>query len=180
MEDALAEKADVCAVNKKVNYDQFEQAYDELTRNIDETLAKLTQQEALWQQTLDEIQNEIANKLDKADLRPLKDYVNAKLKQLQDRLRALAALKRDAEAAGTKSRFLRNVNCISCDKDVIMRKELDTSLFPPKPGLPPTKSMAPYLAYELDALRKQQRCMPQGRDLNQFENMMSSPKKPDK
>ncbi|XP_025833108.1 uncharacterized protein LOC108734577 isoform X2 [Agrilus planipennis] len=74
----------------------------------------------------------------------------------------------------------RNVNCISCDKDVIMRKELDTSLFPPKPGLPPTKSMAPYLAYELDALRKQQRCMPQGRDLNQFENMMSSPKKPDK
>ncbi|XP_025833112.1 glutamine-rich protein 2-like [Agrilus planipennis] len=107
MEDALAEKADVCAVNKKVNYDQFEQAYDELTRNIDETLAKLTQQEALWQQTLDEIQNEIANKLDKADLRPLKDYVNAKLKQLQDRLRALAALKRDAEAAGTKSRFLR-------------------------------------------------------------------------
>lgn len=51
----------------------------------------------------------------------------------------------------------RNVQCISCDKDVVMRKEMDPSLFPQPYALPPSRSMGPYLAYELDALRKQQK-----------------------
>ncbi|KAF2896223.1 hypothetical protein ILUMI_09953 [Ignelater luminosus] len=176
LEDALADKADTCAVNRKVSHDQFDAACDDLSRGIEDALSKLTQQEQLWQQALDDIQREIENKLDKMELTPLRDFVHNKLKMLQERVKALAALKKETEAAGTKSKFLRNVNCISCDKDVIMRKQMDPSLLPPPPALPPTKSMGPYLAYELDALRKQQKCLPHGRNMNHFESAITGAK----
>lgn len=44
LEDALADKADACAINRKVSHDQFDTACDELSRGIEEALAKLTQQ----------------------------------------------------------------------------------------------------------------------------------------
>lgn len=91
------------------------------------------------------------------ELTPLRDFVNKKLKTLQEKMKALATMKKDQEAAGTKAKLLRNVNCISCDKDVVMRTEMDPSLMPKPVALPPTRSMGPYLAYELDALRKQQK-----------------------
>ncbi|GJQ71923.1 hypothetical protein Trydic_g3032 [Trypoxylus dichotomus] len=171
LEDALADKADACAINRKVSHDQFDTACDELSRGIEEALAKLTQQEELWQQALNEIQKEIGNKLDRMELGPLRDFVNNKLKMLQQRLKALTALKKETEAAGTK-KFLRNVNCISCDKDVVMRKEMDSSLYPQPYALPPSRSMGPYLAYELDALRKQQKSLPNSRNLNHFESAL--------
>ncbi|KAK5640727.1 hypothetical protein RI129_009274 [Pyrocoelia pectoralis] len=181
LEDALANKADTCAVNRKVSHDQFDAAYDDLSRNIEEALNKLLEQETLWQQALRDIQNEMEHKLDKDELGPLKDFIQNKIKMLQDRLKALAGLRKDTEAAGAKSKYLRDVNCISCDKDVVMRKEMDPSLMTPAPGLPPTKSMGPYLAYELDQLRKEQKGKEQksaayGRNMNHFENALSSAK----
>lgn len=43
------------------------------------------------------------------ELTPLRDFVNKKLKALQERLKALAAMKKDQEAAGTKTKILRQV-----------------------------------------------------------------------
>lgn len=42
--DALADKADACAVNRKVSHAQFESACDDLTRGIEDALGKLIQQ----------------------------------------------------------------------------------------------------------------------------------------
>ncbi|XP_031353727.1 uncharacterized protein LOC116178381 isoform X2 [Photinus pyralis] len=176
LEDALANKADACAVNKKVSHDQFDAACDDMARNIELALVKLREQETLWSQALEDIQTEIEHKLDKMELTPLRDFVHNKLKMLQDRLKALAALKQDTEAAGTKSKFLRNVNCISCDKDVVMRREMDPTQLPAPAALPPTKSIGPYLAYELDQLRKEQKCAPYGRNMNHFEIALNSTK----
>lgn len=64
-------------------------------------------QEALWQQALDDIQREIETKLDKMELSPIKDFFNNKLKQLQDNLKEMASLRREAQAAGTKKKLLR-------------------------------------------------------------------------
>ena len=111
----------------------------------------------MWQQALDSIQKEVGNKLDKMEVDPLRDFVNSKLKALQEKFKSLTALKREQEAAGTKTKLLRNVNCISCDKDVVMRREMDQSLKPKAYAMPPSRNMAPYLAYELDQLRKQQK-----------------------
>ncbi|KAJ8957401.1 hypothetical protein NQ318_004881, partial [Aromia moschata] len=176
LEDALADKADACMVNRKVSVEQFDATCGDMTRAIEDALAKLEEQHTLWTQALDEIQLNVGNKLDKAELAPMRDFINNKLKHLQDRLKSLASLKKDNEAAGTKSKFLRNVNCISCDKDVVMRKQVDSSLYPKPPALPPTRNMAPYLAYELDQLRKQEKCVPNSRNLNAFENAVHSAK----
>ncbi|KAJ8972014.1 hypothetical protein NQ314_000395 [Rhamnusium bicolor] len=174
LEDALADKADACQINKKVSLEQFDAACGDMSKAIEEALTKLTQQENLWSQALDDIQKDVGNKLDRMELTPLRDFINKKLKNLQEKFKALSALKKDAEAAGTRSRFLKNVNCISCDKEVIMRKEVDSSLYPKPYALPPTRSMGPYLAYELDQLRKQQKCVPASKNLNAFENAMQS------
>ncbi|XP_044252490.1 uncharacterized protein LOC123003652 [Tribolium madens] len=174
LEDALGEKADACMINRKVSHDQFDAACDDLYRGIEEALSKLEEQEEMWHQALDSIQREVGNKLDKMEVDPLRDFVNSKLKALQEKFKSLSALKREQEAAGTKTRFLRNVNCISCDKDVIMRKEMDVSLKPKAYAMPANRNMAPYLAYELDQLRKQQKCVPNSKNLNFIESALKT------
>lgn len=64
-------------------------------------------QEALWQQALDDIQREIDAKLDKMELSPVKAFFNSKLQMLQENLKQMASLRKEAEAAGTKRRLLR-------------------------------------------------------------------------
>lgn len=87
----------------------------------------------------------------------MRDFVNNKITRLQEKLKSLIALKKEQEAAGSKSRFLRNVNCISCDKDVIMKKFNEFPTVPMPESMPGNRSMRPYLSYELDAVRKQKK-----------------------
>lgn len=108
LEDALADKADAQVVNRKVSHDQFDAACDDLARGLEDAIAKLGQQESIWQQALDEVQREIEGKLDKIEISPLKDFVNNRLKTLQEKLKSLAEMRRDNEAAGAK-RMLRRV-----------------------------------------------------------------------
>ncbi|RZC33511.1 intracellular protein transport protein USO1-like [Asbolus verrucosus] len=174
LEDALGDKADACQINRKVSHDQFDAACDDLSRGIEEALTKLQEQEEMWHQALESIQKDVGNKLDRMEVDPLRDFVNAKLKALQEKFKSLTALKREQEAAGTKSKFLKNVNCISCDKDVVMRKEMDPTLKPRPYAMPPSRNMAPYLAYELDQLRKQQKCVPGSKNMNFFESALKA------
>ncbi|KAK2579363.1 hypothetical protein KPH14_000983 [Odynerus spinipes] len=166
LEDALADKADAQAVNRKVSHDQFDAACDDLARGLEEAINKLGKQESIWQQALDEVQREIEGKVDKIEITPLREFVNNKLKSLQDKMKRIAEMRREAEAAGTK-RVLRDVQCISCDKDVVMRVE-ESGKFE-TPPMPCTMSMKPYLTYELDQVRKQQRRLPHSRNMIQFE-----------
>lgn len=61
----------------------------------------------------------------------------------------------------------RDVQCISCDKDVVMRMD-GVPRFKVE-TLPCTTSMKPYLTYELDQVRKQHRKLPHSRNMIQFE-----------
>ncbi|XP_044759238.1 uncharacterized protein LOC123316976 isoform X2 [Coccinella septempunctata] len=171
IEGQLADKVDICMINRKVSHEQFDATCTDLTKGIEDALEKLTKQEELWQQALSDIQSEVGAKLDKMELGPLKEFITSKLGVLQSKLKALSKLKKEQEAAGTKAALLKDVKCISCDQDVVMRKHMDPSLFPQPPALPPTKTMAPYLAYELDQLRKQQKNLNASRNLNHFEQI---------
>ncbi|XP_046819422.1 glutamine-rich protein 2-like [Vespa crabro] len=166
LEDALADKADAYTVNRKVSHDQFDAACDDLTRGLEEAISKLGKQESIWHQALDEVQKEIEGKVDKIEITPLRDFVNSRLKSLQEKMKRMAEMRREAEAAGTK-KLLRDVQCISCDKEVVMRTE-ETGKFE-APPMPCTMSMKPYLTYELDQVRKQQRRLPHSRNMIQFE-----------
>ncbi|XP_075983889.1 uncharacterized protein LOC142981698 [Anticarsia gemmatalis] len=170
MVEALADKADLRMLARKVSHDQFEMACDDLSRGLEHALGKLNVQESLWQQALDDIQREIETKLDKIELSPVKEFFNAKLKQLQENLKQMAALRREAEAAGTKKRLLSNVNCISCDAKAVMNMEPSPPTGSSKP-LPATMSMKPYLSYELDAIRKSQASNLPQRNMHDWENI---------
>ncbi|KAJ8734902.1 hypothetical protein PYW08_014152 [Mythimna loreyi] len=180
MVEALADKADLRMLARKVSHDQFENACDDLSKGLEHALGKLNVQESLWQQALDDIQREIEQKLDKMELSPVKDFFNNKLKQLQENLKAMAALRREAEAAGTKRRLLRDVNCISCDAKAVMAMDAP----PPQPAkpLPANLSMKPYLSYELDAIRKNQASSLPQRNMHDWEHVQQQmlPSKPHK
>ncbi|OAD56392.1 Glutamine-rich protein 2 [Eufriesea mexicana] len=166
LEDALADKADAQAIHRKVSYDQFDAACDDLAQGLEDAINKLGHQEMIWQQALDEVQKEIEGKVDKMEMSPLKDFVNNRLKTLQDKLKKVAEARQEIEAAGTK-KLLRDVQCISCDKDVVMR--MDGGHKFKVETLPCTVSMKPYLTYELDQVRKQHRRLPHSRNMIQFE-----------
>ncbi|XP_020295733.1 golgin IMH1-like isoform X2 [Pseudomyrmex gracilis] len=165
LEDALADKADAQAVIRKVSHDKFDSVCEDLARGLEEAIDKLAKQEAIWQQALDEVQSEIAGKVDKMEMTPLKDFMDTKLKSLQEKLKIMAEARREIEAAGTK-KLLRDVQCISCDKDVVMRTE-EVGRFRMEP-LPCTTSIKPYLTYKLDQVRKQQKKLPH-KNMIQFE-----------
>ncbi|KAM3966729.1 uncharacterized protein ACR2FA_012273 [Aphomia sociella] len=170
MVEAMAEKADLRMLARKVSHDQFELACDDLSRGLEHALGKLDIQEALWQQALDDIQREIETKLDKMELSPVKDFFNSKLRQLQENLKQMAALRREAEAAGTKRKLLRDVNCISCDARAVMAMEAPNMVPVSKP-MPANLSMKPYLSYELDAIRKSQASNLPQRNMHDWENI---------
>ncbi|XP_048514989.1 uncharacterized protein LOC125501904 [Athalia rosae] len=169
LEEALADKADAHAVNRKVSYAQFDAVCDDLTRGLEDAVSKLSQQEGIWQKTLDDVQQEIEGKLDKIEISPLKDFVNNKLKSLQDKLKAVSEMRRENEAAGSK-KLLRDVQCISCDKNVVMKMQEGMSFH--AEALPCTRSIKPYLTYELDQVRRHQKKLPHGRNMIQFEAAM--------
>ncbi|CAH0722759.1 unnamed protein product, partial [Brenthis ino] len=181
MIEAMAEKADLRMLARKVSHDQFELACDDLSRGLEHAIGKVNTQETLWQQALDDIQREIEMKLDKMELSPVKEFFNTKLRLLQDNLKQMAALRKEVEAAGTKRRLLRDVNCISCDANAVMPME-PPSTVPVSRPMPPNISMKPYLSYELDAIRKSQTNVPQ-RNLHDWENIdkqMTQQKQPQK
>nr|XP_026484890.1 uncharacterized protein LOC113392607 [Vanessa tameamea] len=182
MIEAMADKADMRMLARKVSHDQFELACDDLSRGLEHALGKLNMQEALWQQALDDIQREIEMKLDKMELSPVKDFFNNKLRQLQDNLKQMASLRREVEAAGTKRRLLRDVNCISCDANAVMQT-IPPSTVPVLRPLQANISMKPYLSYELDAIRKTQATNVPQRNLHDWENIdkqMTQQKPPQK
>lgn len=85
-----------------MSYDRFNIACDDLARGVEDTITKLTRQEYVWQQSLDAVQQEIDNKLDKVEISPIREFVNNRLQSLQDKIKELAEEKRDNEAAGTR------------------------------------------------------------------------------
>lgn len=51
---------------------------------------------------MDEVQREIEGKVDKIEMTPLKDFVSTKLKSLQEKVKSVAQMRQESEAAGTK------------------------------------------------------------------------------
>lgn len=169
IDELLAEKADYNMLQRKVSVDQFDATKRHLTNGLVEALDKLTEQSKNWQSAFDEIRTMTEDKVGRDELNPLKDYVDSKIHALQERLKALAALRRDPEAAGTRSKYLRQVNCISCDQDVIMRID-EPSGVTRSEAMPAPSSLKPFLVYELDSIRKQMKD-PNTRNLRHFETM---------
>ncbi|XP_014241007.1 uncharacterized protein LOC106661833 [Cimex lectularius] len=154
IEDILAEKADCYAVLEKVSQSVFDIACNDLAKGIDEALNRVSAQESLLAATMLEMQNAMDNKIDRGELDPLKDEISERIEQINKKVEKLSAMKEGRVAAGAKKKYMTNVNCISCDRNVSMKIENDVPCIPAMADLPAMHSIAPYISYELDHLRK--------------------------
>ncbi|XP_011502394.1 PREDICTED: uncharacterized protein LOC105365834 [Ceratosolen solmsi marchali] len=150
VEEALADKPDTYALNKKVSHSQFNAVCDDFVRTLNEAITKLSQQESLCQQSICELRCEFEGKLDELEIPTLKDFIKNELQALKNQIRLLSDIKQEQEAAGAK-KFLRNLRCISCDKNAFMETNLkiitNARPFPCKP------SIKPYLTFKMDHIR---------------------------
>lgn len=117
----LAEKADYNVVQNKVSIDQFDATKRDISQNLIDIITQITDKEIEWQKSLDEMHHMVEAKLDKEEIAPFKHYMKQKVNGIQDRLKTLATLKSDAEAAGTKIEIMKDLKCISCNSDSVMK-----------------------------------------------------------
>lgn len=117
----LAEKADYNVVQNKVSIDQFDATKRDISQNLIDIISQITDKEIEWQKSLNEMHNIVESKLDKEEIAPFKNYIKQKVNGIQDRLKTLATLKCDAEAAGTKKEIMKDLKCISCNSEAVMK-----------------------------------------------------------
>ncbi|CAB0017007.1 unnamed protein product [Nesidiocoris tenuis] len=154
LEDILSTKADCDELNKKVTLDKFDEVTNDLARGIDDAITKVAAQESTLAASLLELQESVATKLDKSEINQLKDDIKAQLTALEAELDKLAAMKEGRAAAGAKKKFLTDVNCLSCDRNVAMMTNTPVPCIPALADLPHMRSIRPFITYELDYLRK--------------------------
>lgn len=176
VDEWLAEKADYNLVQRKVSNDHFDATKRELGNGIGELLAKLADHEDGQQQQWVEIRDELKGRPTREDVDALRELLTTRLQAMQEKIRSMDVRRSDPEAAGTKTRFLRDVQCLSCEQSAVMRKEEPTQGVPKTAPMLAFKSLKPQLTYELDRMRKDmaQGAGGVGRNMHHFEKMYGS------
>lgn len=152
-------KADKKALETKVNHKLFDKTTEEINNMIKEILDKLTGHDEDWKKAYSKLTEDIDGKLDRLELDPLKEWLEARLKALNDKLKKYQTNMEwtEDDAAGIRKQLIQRFHCISCDRPVDM---LPSGPLPPVPSLPaqmglnPTKSPRPYTTFELDQIRQ--------------------------
>lgn len=151
--EALMDKADYNTIQNKVSQEELTATKCDMSKHISELINSLTEKEAAWKQTIKDIQRLLGSKMDHHDIAPLKAYIKTQIDHLQGQLRGLEQMKEETEAAGTRSKVLRNVNCISCDVSAVMRRVDPCQGIAKLDSLRPIISLKPYLCYKMDAMK---------------------------
>ena len=95
---------------------------------------------------------DVGKKLDKEEVGPLKEYLEARMKSMKPK----PAEKPPQEdfAAGFRKVLLTNFNCISCDRPVKYAQEGTFPVLPTIQAMPGAKSNRPYTTFELEQIRQ--------------------------
>lgn len=116
--DALSDKADRGLINTKVSYDEFGNTIDELHTQLRNLMVEGYQRNENWKKVTTDLAEEMAEKLDKVELAPIRAFFKSNLKTLEEKVKNLSALIEEPDPAGTRKKLLRDYNCISCDRNV--------------------------------------------------------------
>lgn len=118
MLDALSDKADKGLINSKVSYDEFGNTIDELHSQLHNLMVEGYQRNENWKKVTADLAEELAEKLDKVELAPIRAFFKSHLKNLEEKVKALSTLIEEPDPAGTRKKLLRDYNCLSCDRMV--------------------------------------------------------------
>lgn len=150
-------KADKRQLEGKVNHTVFDHTTNELNKAIKDILDKLANNDFDWKDMLAKLAADLEGKLDRLELQPLKDWLEAKLKALQRRIQDGQLHWNEDEAAGLRRQLIQRFHCLSCDKPVDI---MPTGPVPSLPGgnaMPASRSPRPYTTFELDQIRQHAR-----------------------
>lgn len=149
-------KADKKSLDNKVNHSLFDSTTNEINKMIKDILDKLAGHEASWNSTIKKFADDIDGKLDRLELDPLKEWLESRLKALNDKLRRQQAQVEwtEDDAAGIRKQLIQKFHCISCDRPVDLVPTGPVPSLPTTNGLPPTRSPRPYTTFELDQIRQ--------------------------
>lgn len=175
IDEFLSEKADITTLHNKVPMNQFEAANRMFSGSLTDMRDRVDKLGAELHEILQSALGKIDMKASADEVGKLREYCEEKLRKLQERIKTLAMLNREPEAAGTRSKFLRDVACISCQQDAVMRTEEKCPLSK-MGGFVASKSTKPFLTYKLDALRKQMTKLPYSRNMNHFTEVTQNQK----
>jgi Domain of unknown function (DUF4795) len=160
VERLLTEKLDVDMMATIVTKAEMEEAMLAVYHRMQCVENAVGNTDAGLEQMCGDLADSVAAKLDKSEFDDLRNAVNEKLQIIKSRLLALdkEQQRKDAEGAATKTKFLRDLNCISCDNDVIMKMQQE--MVPKVPEMSATRTIKPKLVYKLDNIRQKLRNFP--------------------
>lgn len=149
-------KADKRALENKVNRKLFDETTDEINKMIKEILDKLASNEEDWKSAYGKLAEDVDGKLDRLELDPLKEWLENRLKALNEKLKKYQAQMDwgEDDAAGIRKQLIQRFHCISCDRPVDMMPTGPVPSLPAQSGLPPTRSPRPYTTFELEQIRQ--------------------------
>ncbi|KAK3593627.1 hypothetical protein CHS0354_025520 [Potamilus streckersoni] len=150
-------KADKRLMDNKVNHSLFDSKTSEIDKLIQEILDKLAGYESDWKQNFNKLMSDIDGKLDRLELDPLKEWLEAQLKSLNEKIKRYQNTVEwgEDDAAGIRKQLVQRFHCISCDRPVDMVPTGPVPSLPNQSALPPTRSPRPYTTFELDQIRQQ-------------------------
>ncbi|XP_072027760.1 glutamine-rich protein 2-like [Amphiura filiformis] len=163
-------KADKRMLENKVSRSQFQGTVDEMTKNLNDVMSKLSGHTDAWESAVSELKLGIDNKLDRMELDPLKAYLDRRIKAVDAKV-----IKKDMElpedAAGFR-RPLQKFNCISCDRPLDMSPQPPLASLPENKGLPGMRSGRPYTTFELEQIRAAQKKGKPGKNVQHYERAL--------
>ncbi|KAH3861350.1 hypothetical protein DPMN_024277 [Dreissena polymorpha] len=150
-------KADKKLLDAKVNTKLFDKTTEEINNMIKEILDKLAGHDESWKKSYAKLAEDIDGKLDRLELDPLKEWMEARLKALNEKLKKYQVnmdVGAEDDAAGIRRQLIQKFHCISCDRPVDMMPTGPIPSLPAQQGLNPTKSPRPYTTFDLDRIRQ--------------------------
>ncbi|XP_052261958.1 glutamine-rich protein 2-like isoform X9 [Dreissena polymorpha] len=169
-------KADKKLLDAKVNTKLFDKTTEEINNMIKEILDKLAGHDESWKKSYAKLAEDIDGKLDRLELDPLKEWMEARLKALNEKLKKYQVnmdVGAEDDAAGIRRQLIQKFHCISCDRPVDMMPTGPIPSLPAQQGLNPTKSPRPYTTFDLDRIRQHMKSLNTGRNTLNYERAIA-------
>ncbi|XP_071964253.1 uncharacterized protein [Antedon mediterranea] len=165
-------KADKRALDNKISRAQFEGTVDELSKNLQEVMHKISGHQNAWEDAVSEMKVDIDNKLDRMELDPLKTYLDKRIKVASAKMVPKESDLIGEEAAGFRKPLMQKFNCISCDRPLDIATHGPIASLPESKALPGNRSGRPYTTFELEQIRAAQKNTKPGKNVQHYQRSL--------
>ncbi|XP_055858481.1 uncharacterized protein LOC129920947 [Episyrphus balteatus] len=150
LEELLSEKADYSMLHQKVSVENMTAEHRKFEKQLAEITNCVVINEEHVQKQIDEIKRIVGEENILAMFNDFKSTFNIQIKSVSDGLKKLSSIKPDVDAAATR---LKDLACLSCDRDVVMKATETNNLVKFKDAHV-SKTMSSSITFEVGKLRQ--------------------------